>query len=577
MTVEASVEQELAVSKVYSRHDQSHGPVAEPPVEPSGESTLQGGSGSTAAPPFKMDWRVLLAFGSLMVITLAAALDATIISVALPIMAQELKGTATEAFWTGTSFLLASTVIQPVFGSFSNIFGRKPLILTSLVFFTAGAIICALAKNFTVILIGRTIQGIGGGGIIAVSEIILTDLVPLRERGKYFGFLSTMWALGSVLGPVLGGAFSEKVSWTWVFWINLPFCGIGFVMIPLFLRLNFLPTSMMEKLRRIDWVGGTIFIASCTGFLIPITWGGTMYPWDSWRTLVPLIVCGLGLVVFVFYEIYIAADPLIRMSVFTQRTAAVSYAETVMHGVILWGLLYYLPLYYLAVKNQNAIMAGVSVFPQTFTVAPASVVVGIIVSITGKFRWAIYAGWALTILGIGLLYLLDVHTPTVSWIFINLVSGLGTGILFPAMGLAIQAAAPAGDTGYAVAMFSFLRAFGQTFGVAVGGMAFQNFLKSELEAFPQLEAVAGEYAKDAAALVEVIKHMPFGQEDQLRETLVWCYAQALKKVWLVFLGFAIVGGFFALFTQDLSLDREHDTEQGFKRKEKPIDSEKNES
>ncbi|KAK6363014.1 hypothetical protein TWF730_000463 [Orbilia blumenaviensis] len=567
----STVEQELAVSKVYSKTDHKQNE----PLEPSGESTLQTGSASTKAPEFKMDWRMGLAFASLMIITLAAALDATIISVALPVMASELKGTATEAFWTGTSFLLASTVIQPVFGSFSNIFGRKPLILTSLVFFTIGAILCAVAKNFTLILVGRTIQGIGGGGIIAVSEIIITDLVPLRERGKYFGFLSTMWALGSVLGPVLGGVFSEKVSWTWVFWINLPFCGIGFAMIPVFLRLNFIPTSMAAKLRRIDWVGGTIFIASCTSFLIPITWGGTMYPWNSWRTIVPLVVGAVGLIGFVFYEKYVAADPLIRMSVFEQRTAAVSYLGTVMHGIILWGLLYYLPLYYLAVKNQTAILAGVSVFPQTFTVAPASVVVGIIVSITGKFRWAVYSGWALTVLGIGLLYLLDVHTTTVAWIFINLVSGLGTGMLFPSMGLAIQASAPAADTSYAVAMFSFLRAFGQTFGVAIGGMAFQNFLKSKLQSFPELEPVAGEYAKDAAALVEVIKHMPFGAPDQLREKLVWCYAAALKNVWLVFLAFAIVGGALAIFTEDLSLDQEHNTEQGFKRKEKTEDAEKN--
>ncbi|KAK6537998.1 hypothetical protein TWF694_010891 [Orbilia ellipsospora] len=565
----STVDEQLAVSKVYSKTEQNA------PIQPSGESTIQGASSSsTKAPEFKMDMRMLLAFISLMVITLAAALDATIISVALPVMAQKLKGTATEAFWTGTSFLLASTVIQPVFGSFCHIFGRKPMLLTALVLFTLGAILCAVAKNFTLILVGRTIQGIGGGGIIAVSEIILTDLVPLRERGKYFSFLSSMWALGSVLGPVLGGVFSQKVSWTWIFWINLPFCGIGFVMIPLFLKLNFIPSSMAAKLRRVDWVGGTIFIASCTSFLIPITWGGTMYAWTSWRTLVPLLVGAAGLIGFIFYEKYVAAEPLIKLGVFGQRTAAVNYLGTVMHGIVLWGLLYYLPLYYLAVKNQSAILAGVSVFPQTFTVAPASVVVGIIVANTGKFRWALHAGWALTVLGIGLLYLLDVDTPTVSWIFINLVSGLGTGMLFPAMGLAIQAAAPVGDTGYAVAMFSFLRAGGQTFGVAIGGMAFQNFLKSKLNGFPELAPMAGEYAKDAAALVEVIKSLPFGQPDQFREHLVWAYAAALKNVWLVFLAFAIIGLILSVFTEDLSLDREHDTDQGFKRKEKPLDAEK---
>ena len=133
-------------------------------------------------------------------------------------MANALNGTAIEAFWSGTSFLLTSAVFQPLFGSLSSIFGRRPLILFALLLFTVGSIIPAVANNFTVILVGRSIQGIGGGGIIAVSEIVITDLVPLRQRGKYFGFFSMMWAIGSVAGPLLGGGFAENVSWRWIFW-----------------------------------------------------------------------------------------------------------------------------------------------------------------------------------------------------------------------------------------------------------------------------------------------------------------------------------------------------------------------
>lgn len=132
-------------------------------------------------------------------------------------MAEKLKGTAIEAFWSGTSFLLTSTVFQPIFASLSNIFGRKPLIITALVFFTAGCIVAGVANNFTVILVGRSIQGLGGGGVIALTEIIMTDIVPLRQRGKFFGFLSMMWAIGSVSGPLVGGAFAQNVTWRWIF------------------------------------------------------------------------------------------------------------------------------------------------------------------------------------------------------------------------------------------------------------------------------------------------------------------------------------------------------------------------
>jgi MFS family permease len=166
-----------------------------PPSELSEHSGGSSGSGS-----FNPGWRLYLAFLSLCVVTLMAALDATSISVALPIIAKVLGGTAIEAFWAGTSFILTATVFQPVIGNFSSIFGRKPMIYISLGTFGIGAIIAAVAKSFGTILVGRSIQGIGGGGIITLTEIVVTDLVPLRERGKWFSFISAMWALGTVVG-----------------------------------------------------------------------------------------------------------------------------------------------------------------------------------------------------------------------------------------------------------------------------------------------------------------------------------------------------------------------------------------
>lgn len=248
-------------------------------------------------------------------------------------MARLLNGTAIQAFWAGTSFLLTSTVFQPPIGAFSHIFGRKPMIYISLAFFLAGAIIAAVADNFTVVLVGRSIQGIGGGGIISLTEIVVTDLVPLRERGKWFSMLSAMWSLGTVVGPLLGGGFAQNVTWRWIFWINLPFIGVGVVLITAFLTLNYKTGSFLYKLGRVDWVGTVVFVAATTGFLIPISWGGVMYAWDSWRTLVPLILCGVALVGFVFYEEYVPAEPLIRSSVFKNRTAAVTYLGTFIRKV----------------------------------------------------------------------------------------------------------------------------------------------------------------------------------------------------------------------------------------------------
>ncbi|KAI5799774.1 major facilitator superfamily domain-containing protein [Pyronema domesticum] len=475
--------------------------------------------------------QVYIIFVTICVITLAAALDATSISVALPIMAEKLRSSAIEAFWAGTSFLLCSTVFQPTFASLSNIFGRKPLIMIAIVLFTVGSIIPAVANNFTVILVGRSIQGVGGGGIITLTEILVTDLVNM-------GF---MWALGSVVGPVLGGGFAHHVTWRWIFYINLAFCAISLVLVPIFLRLNQKMESVREKLARVDWIGAIVFISSNTAVLIPISWGGIMYPWDHWRTFVPLILGFAGLALFIVWEIHFASEPLTTLNVFMNRTAAVSYINTVLHGII-----------------YSPIKAGIAIFPQTFTVAPASVVVGIIVSITGRFRWAFWLGWVLTTAGMGLMYLLDVHTPTVRWIFIDLVAGLGTGMLFPSMAFAIQASASNEDTAIAVAMFSFLRAFGQSFGVAIGGIIFQNALVRE---FGKHEVLKGLGTQDAVALVQLIKALPHGL---LRQTLVQTYADALKILWATMTTFAGVGLFVSMGTKGLSLDRALVTDQGIR-------------
>lgn len=197
-----------------------------------------------------------------------------------------------------------------------------------------------------------------------------------------------------------------------------------------------------------------------------------MYPWDSWRTLVPLVLCAAALIAFVFYEGWLqkkGLEPVLRLSVMNNVTAGVTFFTTFIHGIILWSCLYYLPLYYEAVKGFSPILAGVALFPQTFTVAPASVVAGIVIAVTGKYTWFTWGGWAVTTLGMGLMLLLKVDTSTPAWIFINLVPGIGTGVLFSAMAITVQASASNEDQAHAVTSFALFRALGQTVGVAVGG------------------------------------------------------------------------------------------------------------
>jgi hypothetical protein len=270
-----------------------------------------------------------------------------------------------------------------------------------------------------------------------------------------------------------------------------------------------------------------------------------------------LILGIAGLLAFAPYEIYVAKEPMVRFSIFNNWSSRLVYFQTFIHGLLLWSLLYYLPIYYEAVKSYSPIMTGIAVFPETFTVAPACVVVGIITSITGKYKWALWVGWILTVLGMGLLYLQDVHTTTVSWVFLNLVPGLGTGNLFAGMGIAIPSSAAARDNAYAVAFFSFFRAFGTGVGVAIGGTIFQNMIAKKLEAYPLLAPFAAAYSKDAAGLVQLIQ----------------AYADSIKVIWVTMCGLAAVALATNFFVKEFSMDIELETEQRFKHRGKTGDVE----
>lgn len=286
-----------------------------------------------------------------------------------------------------------------------------------------------------------------------------------------------------------------------------------------------------------------------------------MFPWSSWRTLFPLLLGFFGIIGFILYEGYIISQPLINLRIFKSRTAVVNYIGTVLHGVILWCMLYYLPLYYEAVKGYSATMTGVAIFPETFTVAPMVIITGILVSITGRYRWAIWIGWVIFILGLGLLCLLGPDTSIPAFVFLNLVPGIGAGFLFCGPEYAIQAAVLEKDSGLAITMFSFSRTLGQSIGVAIGGVIFQTRLRIELQSLPAFKATASEMSRNASALVQVIKSMEQGSEE--RVMLVGAYSRSLRVVWAVMCGIAVVGGLLSLATEGLSIDRELGSEQAF--------------
>ncbi|KAL8302079.1 hypothetical protein RB597_002453 [Gaeumannomyces tritici] len=492
-----------------------------------------------------------------------------------------LGGSALEAFWSGTSFLLASTVLQPTVAGLSNIFGRKNLIYGTLVLFLAGSLVSALANNFTVLIAGRTIQGVGGGSLIALTEVVITDLVPLHARGTWFSVLSAVWSVGTVSGPLIGAGFAQNVSWRWIFWINLPIIFFAGVFVVLFLNQAPIPGELRAKLAAFDWAGSVAFTASSTAFLFGITTGGIMHPWSSWRTLVPVVVGAAGVAAFGVYEFKCAKQPIVSRRIFNNWDMIVNYIMTVFHGAILWSIVFFLHKlshgasladgWLLTAHGQRqCYTTRPSSFtlpssrpsplsPRHLTIAPAGMAVGIVAALTGHYRWSITIDWALTTLGCGLLWLLSPDTSVAQWIWLNIPVGLGTGMLFPAMALSIQAACEPEMNGQAAAFFSFLLTFGQAIGVAVSGSIFQNAFRGRLAAAPVYAGVADSFSRDATVIVEFIKIMPEG--DNKRDLIV-AYNEALRAIWVTSLAFAAICFVLSLTIKGYTLNQDHITDQG---------------
>ena len=293
--------------------------------------------------------------------------------------------------------------------------------------------------------------------------------------------------------------------------------------------------------------------------------GGIMYDWDSPRTVIPLVVGILGLIAFgchiMMSHKYSRCDPLMRPNLFKSLTGLSAFFATVIHGIIIWCLAYYVPLYH-EIRGASPLGAGVALLPFTGTVAPSAVVVGLLIAKTGKYRASIWIGWVLLPLSLGLMVLLKRDTKTYEWVLIYLVGGMGLGILYSAQAFAAQASASSADLPFAASMYAFCRSLGQCIGVAVGGVTFQNALKKEIEKSDEYASKASEWAKDASALVQVVKRLTPDMQS-MKDTIINGYVKGLRTVWVVLCILACIALVVSVLgVKSKTLDREHETEQG---------------
>ncbi|KAI2616050.1 MFS general substrate transporter [Hypoxylon sp. NC1633] len=484
-----------------------------------------------------------------------AALDATIITTAIPTITEQFQSPSGYT-WIGAAYLLANSATVPSWGKISDIWGRKPILLAAVAIFWIGSLICALSINIGMLIAARAIQGIGGGGIVVLTNICIGDLFSMRKRGMYYAFFGMVWAIASAIGPILGGVFTSKVTWRWCFYVNLPISGAGFAVLVFVLKLHNPRTSVREGLAAIDWLGSLLIIGGTLMFLFGLEFGGVTYPWNSAPTIC-LIVFGIVAVgLFVVVEKYWAKYPVIPLRLFKFGKNISAFAICLVHGAVFISGSYYLPLYFQAVLGASSLLSGVYLLPYVLSLSFGSVASGLFMKKTGLYLPGIIFGMTFMALGYGLFIDLGPQADWAKIIIFQIIAGAGVGPNFQSPLIALQTSVEPRDIAAVTSTFGFVRQLSTSISVVIGGVVFQNGMEKQ---YPTLLAQLGpELANQlsggsAGGNVGLVASLP-GKEGDIARAAYW---NSLRDMFIMYTAFAAVGLLISPFVSQRKLSHEH--------------------
>ena len=500
----------------------------------------------TATAPFLLTKRrIWIIFGALIAGMLLASLDQTIVSTAMPTIVGELGGVQHQV-WITTAYLLATTIVMPIYGKFGDVLGRRNLFLLAIALFTLASVGCALTTDFWTFVVFRAMQGLGGGGLMILSQAIIADIVPARERGKYLGPLGAVFGLAAVGGPLLGGFFVDHLTWQWAFWINIPVGIAAFVIAVVALKL---PSK--KATAPID-VLGVVFLSIATTCLIFFTdfGGDSAHGWGALETW----AWGLGLlaaaVAFVVTEAR-AADPIIPLSLFRNPIFVNATAIGLTLGLGMFAAIGFIPTFLQMSSGTSAAASGLLLLPMMFGLVGTSIVSGILITRTGRYKMFPVIGTLLTGAAMVALTTLTAETPIWLICVFLFVFGAGLGLIMQVVVLVVQNAVPPAQIGTATSTNNYFREVGAALGVAVFGAIFTNRLSENLLAVFAGAGASPEDAATSAATIDpqVLSTLP----DDVRDGIVNAYADALAPVFWYLLPFIGIAFVLSLFLKQIPL------------------------
>ncbi|GAB7341532.1 hypothetical protein MBLNU457_7749t1 [Dothideomycetes sp. NU457] len=485
-----------------------------------------------------------------------AAVDVTIITTALPTISEHFHSSS-GYIWIGSAYLLANSASTPLWGKISDIFGRKPILLVANATFFIGSLIAALSTSIGMLIAARAIQGTGGGGLVSLVNICISDLFSLRSRGAYFGIIGGVWAVASAVGPVIGGAFTEYVTWRWCFYINLPLDGIAFAIILFFLDLETPKTPLVEGLKAIDWTGALLVVGATLMLLFGLEYGGVTYPWGS-AIVICLIVFGfVTFALFFINEAKFAKYPVMPLRIFKYRSNCAALACCFLHGIVFISASYFLPLYFQASRGATPILSGVYLLPTALSLSFGSIATGIFIKKTGQYLPPIYVGFFLMTLGFGLFTNFYANSSWAKLILYQIIAGLGVGPLFQSPLIALQTQVKPQDIATATATFGFVRNLGTAISVVIGQVVYQNQMVKQTSA---LRAALGDRVANAlsgsgaGANVQVIDSLPPAQKNIAQAA----FADSLHPMWIMYVCLSGVGLLVSILIKRKTLTKQHE-------------------